>query len=114
MARKPMVTRTIKVTQACVLCLDIEQGEPCTKEVTLPRTYKNDEAILKAAKAAVDTDTLKAVSISKSWVEEKLLGMPEDFFIATPWTLFAGSRTQRFPHSPGTLSEPQQSRLFIV
>lgn len=82
MARKPMVTRTIKVTQACVLCLDIEHGEPCTKEVTLPRTYKNDDAILKAAKAAIDTYTLKAVSISKSWVEEKLLGMPEDFFIA--------------------------------
>ena len=30
----------------------------------------------------MDTDTLKAVSISNSWVEEKLLGMPEDFFIA--------------------------------
>ena len=70
MARKPMVTRTIKVTQACVLCLDTEQGEPCTRDVTLSRTYKNDEAIL------------KAVSVSKSWVEEKLLGMPEDFFIA--------------------------------
>ena len=100
MARKPMVTRTIKVTQACVLCLDIEQGEPCTREVTLSRTYKNDEAILKAAKAAVDTDTLKAVSISKSWVEEKLLGMPEDFFIAHATAIVRRKPDAEIPAQP--------------
>lgn len=82
MARKPMITRTVKVTQACVLCLDIEQAEPFTKEITLPRTYKNDEHLLRAAHEAIDTENVKAVSISKSWVDEKLLGMTEELFVS--------------------------------
>ena len=46
--RTPMITRTFKVTVVGVLCLNIESAEPFVKEVELPRTYKNDEAILKS------------------------------------------------------------------
>lgn len=80
--RTPMITRTIKVTVAGVLCLNIESAEPFVKEVELPRVYKNDEAILKKAHEVIDTDTVKAVSVSYSRVDEIRYGMSEIDFIA--------------------------------
>ena len=50
MARLPMVTRTITTTKVNVLCLDIEHAKPCNKVVTIPRTYKDEETILKKVK----------------------------------------------------------------
>lgn len=80
--RTPMITRTFKVTIAGVLCLNIESAEPFVKEVELPRTYKNDEAILKKAHEVIDTDTVKAVSVSYSRVDEIRYGMSETDFIS--------------------------------
>lgn len=80
--RTPMITRTFKVTVAGVLCLNIESAEPFVKEVELPRVYKNDEAILKKAHEVIDTDTVKAVSVSYSRVVEIRYGMSEIDFIA--------------------------------
>ena len=56
MARAPQVTRTFQTTNATVLCMDIENREPCNRYVVLPRTYKDDNAILKAVKKAIETD----------------------------------------------------------
>ena len=47
MARTPMVTRTITTTKVNVMCLDVQLGEPCNKVITVPRTYKDDEALMK-------------------------------------------------------------------
>lgn len=80
--RKTMITRTFKVTVVGVLCLNIESAELFVKEVELPRTYKNDEAILKKAHEVIDTDTVKAVSVSYSRVDVIRYGMPEIDFIA--------------------------------
>lgn len=80
--RTPMITRTFKVTIAGVLCLNIESAEPFVKEVELLRTYKNDDAILKKAHEVIDTDTIKAVSVSYSRVDEIRYGMSETDFIA--------------------------------
>lgn len=80
--RTPMITRTFKVTVAGVLCLNIKSAEPFVKEVELPRTYKNDEAIMKKAHEVIDTDTVKAVSVSYSRVDEIRYGMSETDFIA--------------------------------
>lgn len=82
MARTPQVTRTIQTTHVNVLCMDIENREPCNKDVILPRTYKDDEAILKAVKKAIETDTLKPVQVVSSMVQETLYGMTEQDFIA--------------------------------
>lgn len=82
MARAPQVTRTIQTTHASVLCMDIENREPCNKDVILPRTYKDDKALLKAVKKAIETDTLKAVQVVSSNVQETLYGMSEQDFIA--------------------------------
>lgn len=82
MARAPQVTRTIQTTHCNVMCLDVVAGEPCNKEVVLPRTYKDEQAMLKAVKKVIETDTIKAVHIVSSMVQETLYGMSEQDFIA--------------------------------
>lgn len=81
MARTPMVTRTIVTTKAVIMCLDVEAGEPFNKEVTLPRTYKDEKALLKKVKPLVETDTIKAVHVVDTEEVETLYGMTEQEFI---------------------------------
>ncbi len=81
MARTPMVTRTIVTTKATIMCLDVEAGEPFNKEVTLPRTYKDEKALLKKVKPLVETDTIKAVHVVDTEEVETLYGMTEQEFI---------------------------------
>lgn len=81
MARKPMVTRTITTTKCNVMCLDITAGEPFNKEVTLPRTYKDDKKLLKIVGELINTETIKAVHIVKKEEIETLYGMSEQDFI---------------------------------
>lgn len=81
MARVPMVTRTITTTKAIVMCVDVEVGEPFNKEVTVPRTYKDSESLLKTVKPIIETETLKAVYIVDKTEIETLYGMTEQEFI---------------------------------
>lgn len=81
MARVPQVTRTIQTTRANVLCLDIQQGEPFNKEVLLPRTYKDEKAMLKQVEKVINNDTVKAVHIVSHKVQETRYGMTEQQFI---------------------------------
>lgn len=81
MARVSMVTRTIMSTKAVIMCADVEKGETFTKEITLPRTFKDDTAILKAAEKILNSETVKAVHTVSAEVEEKLYGMTEQKFI---------------------------------
>lgn len=81
MARVPMVTRTITTTKAIVMCLDVEAGEPFNKEVTVPRTYKDSESLLKTVKPIIETETIKAVHIVGKTEIETLYGMTEQEFI---------------------------------
>lgn len=81
MARVPMVTRTIITTEVNVLCLDIETGEPCNRSVVVPRTYKDDEKLLKKVKEVLETETLKPVHIVDKEEIETLYGMTEQKFI---------------------------------
>lgn len=82
MARKRMVTRTIKATVAVVagintLTMEIEQN-------TLELTYLcNDEKkLLKLAQKQFNTDTYKVASIVEISTNDTLYGMPEEQFIA--------------------------------
>ena len=81
MARVPMVTRTIVATKANVMCLDVQAGEPCNRIVTVPRTYKDDEALMKKVRPLIETETLKAVHIVDKEEIETLYGMTEQEFI---------------------------------
>ena len=82
MARKPMVTRTLLTTKANVMCLNILSGEAENKVVTVPRTYKDDKALLKAVTPIVEAEeNIKAVHIVHSEVIETLYGMTEQEFM---------------------------------
>ena len=81
MARQPQVTRTIQTTKVNVLCLNIAEGTPFNKEVILPRTYKDDQHIMKQVKKVVDTDEIKAVHVVSTEVQETRYGMSEQKFI---------------------------------
>lgn len=81
MARVPMVTRTITTTKANVMCVDVEAGEPFNKEVTVPRTYKDNDSLLKTVKPIIETETVKAVHIVGKTEIETLYGMTEQDFI---------------------------------
>lgn len=82
MARKPQITRTFKTHCITVLALDIVTAEPQSVTVTLPRVFNDEKKTMAAVKAAIETDTLKAVSIVDSEVVEQLYTMDEDFFLA--------------------------------
>ena len=81
MARVPMVTRTIVATKANVMCLDVQKGEPFNESVTVPRTYKDDEALLKKVRPLLESETVKAVHIVDKEEIETLYGMSEQEFI---------------------------------
>ncbi len=78
---KNMVTRTILTTEVSVLCLDLIKSEPFNMDVSLPRTYKDEKAIMKKVSALIDNDERKAVHVVRTEVKETLYGMPEEEFI---------------------------------
>lgn len=82
MARIPMVTRTITTTKANVLCVNILSGETFDKEITVSRTYKSDDVLMKKIKPIIEVeDNVKAVHVISKEEIETLYGMTEDDFI---------------------------------
>lgn len=81
MARKRMVTRTILTTKVNALCMDTVTCEACNKDVVLPRTFKDNDKVLKATKSVLDTPTFKVVDIVDVETVETLYGMDEQKFI---------------------------------
>ena len=81
MARVSMVTRSIVSTNVPVLCMDLETKTSVIKDVVLPRTYKDDNAILKYLAKHFDNDTIKAVSIMDKVEQSDIYGMEEQEFI---------------------------------
>ena len=81
MARPAMVSRTITITSAEVMCLDITTGTPCLRVVILPREFKDDKKLLQEVEKIVNSDILKAVHITSKTTNETLYGMSEADFI---------------------------------
>lgn len=83
MARVPQVTRTIQTTKVNVMCVNIDKGETFTQELVLPRTYKDDKAILKFIEnsSVIDNVHFKVVHVISAEVVETLYGMSEQKFI---------------------------------
>lgn len=80
--RTPMVSRTIVTTKAQVLCVDTVAQETLVQEFTLPRTYKDNNALMKAITASIDENsTIKAVAVQSTEEVETLYGMTEQEFI---------------------------------
>lgn len=82
MARKPMITRTIKATQATLMCVDTEAESIVTEVVTVARTYKDNKALTKAIeKADLLAENLRLVAIKSTEVITQKYGMTEDEFM---------------------------------
>lgn len=82
MARKRMVTRTIKTAEVEALCMDIVKAEPCKVSVTVSATFKDTADLMKQVSKVVDKENeLKAVSILSVNIKETLYGMDEQKFI---------------------------------
>ena len=94
MAREKMVTRTMTNTNVVVLCLDIDTAEPCSKVVKLPGVYNNQAQLLTAARKALDTDSLKAVSITYSDEETLIYGCTEAEFLSVARPIQRGTKVE--------------------
>lgn len=83
MAKESMITRTIKTTDATVLCLDIETGEPCNRTFTLSGERTKEKEVIKEVSAilANTEPNVKAVHLVDTGITEKLYGMPESTFL---------------------------------
>lgn len=82
MARQAMVTRTITTTEVAVMAVNTVSGETFTVNHTLPRTYKDYNAVLKKVQASFDTEDVKHVHVISTTENETLYGMPEEEFIS--------------------------------
>ena len=81
MARKRMVTRTVTITTAMALCLNIETAEPENVTLDIPGKFGSDKALLDHFGAVYNTDKKKAVTIVSKEEKEVKYGMPETDFI---------------------------------
>lgn len=81
MARKVMITRTIKMTVATVKILDLETEKVFSQPVSVPHTYKSDKDLLDKVKEVRETDTEKVVSLVSVDVVSTRYGMDEDGFL---------------------------------
>lgn len=82
MARQPQVTRTIITTKVKALCVNTKERTTNEKEFILPRTYKDETALLKAlAKSTTLDECERIVSVIDAEEVETLYGMSEQKFI---------------------------------
>ena len=82
MARERMVTRTIKVTTAEVMRVNVKTMICEVVKLKAFGEYSNDNDLLKIIKENHETDTFKMVGIVSKDVSELLYGMPESVFVA--------------------------------
>lgn len=81
MARERMVTRTVELTIAEVMCLDTTTAEVKVNAYEIGGGLTDEKAILKTVKKLYETDTFKCVSVQTVTVKEILYGMTEIDFI---------------------------------
>lgn len=82
MARVPVITRTITTTKVEMLAVNLDSKSTETVEVTLPRTYKDEQAMLKMANKRNENQSIKYVAVTGTpAVESKRWGMTEEEFI---------------------------------
>ena len=78
--REKMITRSMKVTKANVLVVNITEETTQKMEVALPNVY-TDAKLAKAIDKHFVGSNLKPVNVVSSYVEEKLFGLSENDFL---------------------------------
>ena len=81
MARQRMVTRTVDVTRAEVMTLDVSNADVFTTVYEVNGIFKDNDSILKAVKKLYETETFKCVAVTGVETVERLYGMLESEFI---------------------------------
>lgn len=81
MARLRMVTRTVVVTVAEVMCVDVTTAQVQINELELSGSFSDNETLLKAIKKLYENDSFKCVAIQEVTEKEVLYGMEEIEFI---------------------------------
>ena len=81
MPRKPMVTRTLTVTVASVMCLDCTQNKTFNQVFTVPGIYTNNSILLKKIKKRYETENFKTLHVLTQHATSNLYGMTEQEFI---------------------------------
>ena len=79
--REKMVTRSMKVTQAQVLMVNLETQETATTQVNIPNTFKDDKVLMKALSKSYEGSQLKPVHVLSTSIKETLYGMSEKTFL---------------------------------
>lgn len=82
MARQPQVTRTIITTVANVTCYNLETKQVENRIVKLPRTYRDEKAMMKKIPVVINNPAIKPVHVDDFHVEEVLYGMSEEKFVS--------------------------------
>ena len=81
MARKPMITRTVKATEVKVLIAKVSDRTTTEGFIVLAGEYKKDDDILKYLKKNYDTPDTKHIAIISKNVTETLYGMSIEEFM---------------------------------
>ena len=97
--REPMVTRTIVTTKVVALGMDIETCELGNKVFILPRTYKDDKAIMKELDKRTEEENFKCVKICSTEIIETLYGMTESDFIRVAKAQPSRAKAQKTPET---------------
>jgi len=81
MPRKPQVTRTLTVTEADVLCLDLMLQKPFHKTVLLAGSFPSEPLLMKRIRKMVDSTVTKAVNCTKSQTYQRTYTLSEQEFL---------------------------------
>lgn len=85
--RKRMVTRTITITKAQVLAVDLASDEIKTVEVTITGEPKNEKALVKAISEVFDENGAKFVAVKSAEVSRVKYGMTEADFVKAAFVI---------------------------
>ena len=81
MARRRLITRTVKTRTVTVLGIDTEAAEPINMEITYTPPMNDPKKELEYVRTLGETDTFKIGAIVNRVDDKKTFGMEEQFFI---------------------------------
>lgn len=81
--RKPIISRTMTVTNVKCFCVHLDTQETFEYTDTLPRSYATREKLEKACRKLIDTDEVRFCYLISSNEEKILYAMTEELFLKT-------------------------------
>ena len=80
MARKRMVTRTVKYTDACIVCVNKQTLEVYEKNVLLTTPFKTEKQLIHESQKFVHPNET-VLAIKNTTTRKERVGIPEEEFI---------------------------------